>query len=367
MTHPRILIINPFGIGDVIFSTPLIETLKHSFSGSYIGYICNKRAYAVIRSNPDLKRIFIYEKDDYRAIWQRSKLECLKKIWDFLKEIKNEKFDTLIDLSLNYQYSLLLKFAGIKRRIGLNYRNRGRFLTDKINIDGFEDKHVIEYYLDILKLLNINSDDYVKKPRIYISKRDMLWAEDFLKDNGVKNGDLVIGVVPGCGASWGLDARYRRWDKRNFAKVCDEIMERYQAKIILFGDQKETGICSDVETHMKHKPILACGKTGLGDFFGLLNRCKLIVTNDGGPLHMAVGVGVKTVSIFGPVDENIYGPYPPSPDHIVISKKDIPCRPCYKKFKYIQCDNRKCLDSITTEDALNAVQILLSSEKGVRV
>ena len=50
----KILIVNPFGIGDVIFSTPLVEVLKARFSGSRIGYVCNARAYEVIKTNPFL-------------------------------------------------------------------------------------------------------------------------------------------------------------------------------------------------------------------------------------------------------------------------------------------------------------------------
>ncbi len=358
----KILIINPFGIGDVIFSTPLIEALKKNFPDSFIGYVCNKRVYEVIRSNPNLNKIYIYEKDDYRAVWQSSRLECIKRILSFLKSIKKGKFDLVVDLSLGYQFSLLLKVIGIRNRFGFNYRNRGRFLTRKIDIDGFSDKHVIEYYLDMLTLLNIDPVKYRAYPKIYLAERDSVWADDFLKTNGICEKDTVIGVIPGCGASWGHDAKYRRWDKTGFAAVCDSVIERYGAKVILFGDSKETDICEGVRKLMKHEVITACGKASLRDFLGLLNRCKLVITNDGGPLHMAVAIGVKTVSIFGPVDENIYGPYPVSSNHIVISKRDVPCRPCYRKFKYNMCENRLCLKGIEPSEVLEAVDVLLAGD-----
>jgi heptosyltransferase-2 len=358
----RILIVNPFGIGDVIFSAPLIEALKKSYPDSFIGYVCNKRAYEVIKSNPNLNRIFVYEKDDYRTLWQKSKMEFLRKILDFLKTLKRERFDVAIDLSLGYQYSFLLRSIGVKRRIGFNYRDRGRFLTDKIDIEGFTSKHVIEYYLDVLKLLGIDATKHRSRPKTYITERDTIWADDFLKNNGINEGDLVIGVIPGCGASWGIDARFRRWGRKEFSEVCDRLIDRYKAKVILLGDSNEVEICLDIQGMMRNKAIIACGKTSLRDFIGLLSRCNLIVTNDGGPLHMAVSMGVKTVSIFGPVDEAIYGPYPVSPDHIVISKENMPCRPCYKKFKYNLCEERTCLKNIRPEDILGAVDTLLSKE-----
>ena len=83
----KILITNPFGIGDVIFSTPLIEALKKYYPYSYIGYICNRRVSGLISTNPNLDKVFVYEKDEYRKIWRNSKIKCLIKIFSFLKSI----------------------------------------------------------------------------------------------------------------------------------------------------------------------------------------------------------------------------------------------------------------------------------------
>src|SRR3989338_1165696 len=217
----KILIVNPFGIGDVIFSTPLVEVLKARFSGSRIGYVCNARAYEVIKTNPFLEKIFVYEKDDYRVCWQIHKAECVRKIWRFLNSIRNEKFDLSIDLSLGYQYSMFLKFLGVKRRLGFNYRERGIFLTDRIDVDGFHDKHVIEYYLDLARLLGVDTAGCDIRPRVYINESERALLSDLLKKLNISGGELVIGIVPGCGASWGIDAKYRRWDRKNFAALAD--------------------------------------------------------------------------------------------------------------------------------------------------
>jgi len=149
----------------------------------------------------------------------------------------------------------------------------------------------------------------------------------------------------------------------NFAKVCEDISAKYGAKVILFGSASEKEICDDIVNSIKTKVIMACGKTRIGEFLALLERCNLIITNDGGPLHMAVAVGTKTISIFGPVDEKIYGPYPPDPNHIVLSVKDLPCRPCYQKFKYNTCDKRTCLSRITPADVMDAADIILGKNR----
>lgn len=361
MTSPRILIINPFGIGDVIFSTPLIQALKERYPESFIGYVCNRRAHEILKSDPSLNRVFIYEKDDYRCEWKRSRFVCFKKIVGFLLDVKKERFDIAIDLSLSYQYSLLSGLIGIRKRVGFNYRNRGRFLTDRIEISGFEKKHVAEYYLDVLSLLGLQAADC--KPgrlKVHLTQKDISWADSFLRCEGVRDDDTLIGVIPGCGASWGKDAVSRRWAREKFAQVCDRLIDLYGAKVVLLGDATEAEICGHVKKRMKHSPVMACGQTSLGGLLGIMKRCRLVVTNDGGPLHMAVGLGVKTVSIFGPVDEKIYGPYPKTSDHVIVSKTGMPCRPCYRKFKLNKCQDGTCLKAIEPEEVLAAVQKIIA-------
>jgi len=355
----KIVIVNPFGIGDFIFSTPLIEILKKSFPDLFLGYVCNRRVSELIATNPHLDKIFIYEKDEYRNAWRRSKTEWLRKISALLGSIRKERFDIAMDLSLNYQNSMLLKLLGVRRRIGLNYRNRNKFLTDRIDIEGFSDKHVIDYYLDVLKPLNIDVKRYEIIPRVYAADSDLEFADRLLSERGLVGGDIVIGMVPGCGESWGADAKYRRWDSENFARLADMLIEKYDAKIILLGNAHERDICSSIEKVMKNSVINYCGETSLGQFLGILKMCQLVITNDGGPLHMAIGLGVKTVSVFGPVDETVYGPYNDVSDHAVLSRKDLSCRPCYRKFKYKKCENRICLDSITVEEALTASEQMI--------
>ncbi len=355
----NILILNPFGIGDLLFSTPLIGILKKNFKDINISFVCNKRTLPILEGNPDINNIFVFEKDDFRALWRESKIKFLKFLFCYLMQLNRQKFDLVIDLSLGSKYGLYLKLIGIPKRIGFDYKNRGRFLTHKVKIDGFNDKHVIEYNLDLLRFLgieNIDPDD--KKMQMHLSSKDVEWAEKFLRDNDVKAGEKVFGIVPGCGASWGINAIYRRWEKSKFREVADRISENFGFRAIIFGDLSELDLCSSIYSEMKVKPIIACGKTNLKELAALFKRCELVISNDGGPLHIAVSQEAKTVSIFGPVDENVYGPYPKSPNHIVIKKK-LGCRPCYIKFKHKECVKKDCLDLITVDEVYDASEALI--------
>lgn len=359
----KVLIVNTFGIGDLLFSTPLINILKNSKEDIEISYICNKRAASILEGDEAVKNVFVFEKDDFRVLWAKSKIGFMKEFFSFLNKLKKKKFDIVFDLSLSPKYGYFLKLLGIPKRIGFDYKKRGKFLTHKISIDGFSDKHVVEYNCDLLKLIgieNIKPED--KKMRMLIFDKEIKWAEKFLKDNGLKNNELIFGVVPGCGVSWGQNAVYRRWDRSRFAELADKISENFGYKAIIFGDFNEIEIEKYISDNMKHKPILACGKTDLKELAALLRRCEFLVCNDGGIHHIAVSQDVPTISIFGPVDEKVYGPYPISPRNIVL-KKDLNCRPCYKRFKHKECKTKDCLNLIEVDDVYRVVESFIKGNK----
>ena len=353
----RILIINIFGIGDVLFTTPMIANIKKNIPDSFVGYICNKRVYPILEDNPKIDKIIIYEKDDFRALWKKSKVQCLKVFLGFFNEIKKERFDIVFDLSLNKYEGFFTWLLGIKERIGFNYKNRSPLLTTKINIKGYEDKHVVEHYLGLLEHANLKIG--AKRLEVFIREVESQWVKEILKEYSISPKDLLIALIPGGGASWGKDARYRRWPPERHAMLADKIIEKYKAKVILLGDQSEEKLGQKLIASMKHDPISLIGKTTLKQYLALLSRSDLVVVNDGGPLHMAVASGARTVSMIGTVDEKVYGPYPKDGHGIVT--KDIPCRPCYRYFHRADCDHISCLNTIEVQEVFEKAEKILSS------
>jgi len=354
-SHPpkKVLIINIFGIGDVLFTTPLISNLKANYPDLYIGYLCNRRTATILERNPKVDRTFIYERDEFNEVCQRSKIAFLKKFRQFLKEIKREQFDLVLDVSLSGMISFLTWWVGIKRRVGFDYRNRSVFLNKKIPLEGYENKHVVEYYLELLEELGLTAKE--KDLELTLNQRDEQWAEAFIVSNNVLSSkNPVIGLVPGGGASWGKDTSYKRWSAEKYAKLADKLIENFSAAIILMGDKSELELCARVSEAMSHRPVMVCGETTISQFAALARKCSLMIVNDGGPLHISVAAGARTVSIFGPVDEHVYGPYPQG-NHIVV-KKDLACRPCYRRFRKASCEHVSCLNQLTVEEVFKKIE-----------
>ena len=172
--------------------------------------------------------------------------------------------------------------------------------------------------------------------------------------------DTLVGIAAGAGASWGKDAGLKHWPAVKFARLADYIHAELGATVVLLGSENERPIADVITQMAQHKPVDLVGRTSLEELAAVMSYLRLLVTNDGGPLHLAAALKVKTVSIFGPVDSVVYGPYPSSPDHIVI-KNDIPCRPCYQNFRLPLCkQERECISGIEISVVFEAVRRLMS-------
>ncbi len=347
----KVLIINIFGIGDVLFSTPLISNIKAAFPDCFIGYICNKRAAPLLSANPKINKIFLYERDEFNRVYAQSKIAFLKKMTGILGEIRREKFDVVIDLSLNTHAQFLMWFLGIKTRIGFNYKNRSPLLNHPVKLEGYEGRHVVDYYLSLLDALGIPKKN--NRMELIINDSDKDWAAVKLSDFQIKKNDFLVAVVPGGGASWGKDANFKRWSTENYAQLADKMIEKFSAKVILLGDSFEEELCRRVMGAMHKSANIVCG-VSLGQFAAILSMCKLALVNDGGPLHVAVAVSTRTASIFGPVDERVYGPYPQG-RHIII-KKNLACQPCYRRFKLADCRHHNCLNSLSVNEVMTRLE-----------
>lgn len=356
----KILIINPFGIGDVLFTTPVIHTLIDAFSGVKIGYLCNSRTASILENNPYIDSIFVYERDKFEAVRKKSFFAWLRNIIAFLNQIKKGHFDVALDFSLNTQYGFFSWYAGIRERIGYDYKKRGRFLTKKINLLNYSEKHIVEYYADLLKYLGLRLEH--RSLELYLKEDDKRKAEQILsKKNNVREQGLLVGIIPAAGKSWRRDAYLKHWPPDNFAQLADKIIENYKAKIIIMGDFYEKEIAKKITENMHYRAMDISGTTTLGELAALINKMEIVITNDGGPLHIAVALGKKTISFFGPVDPKVYGPYPPDENRHIVLRKTLDCSPCYRNFRLIPCQrNRECLKTIDVKEACEAVNRLLS-------
>lgn len=351
----KILFINTFGIGDVLFTTPLITHLKTKWPQARIDYISNSRTAPVLEADEAITHVYVYDRDAFVAVQKKSQIAFVKKWRVFFDEIKSQKYDLIVDLSMGSQMGLLGKLAGVPMRIGYNYRGRGRHLTHPIDLKGFEVRHVASYHLDLLKILDIIPQEV--SMRFTVPQADQDWLDLWLNQTAIDATRPWVTLVPGGGASWGKSAGQKRWPAGKYAELADKIVANSGVQIILVGDQSEKELCEDVKAHMTHPAFNAAGQTTILQLAALMQRSQFSVLNDGGPLHIAVAAGAKTVSIFGPVDPQVYGPFPRQGHEVVT--KGLVCQPCYRRFRMSDCSHLSCLRDLNVDEVFEKVKVFL--------
>jgi heptosyltransferase II len=353
------LIINTFGIGDVLFSTPLIRNLSERFPQAKLYYLANRKTAGFMSKHPLIERVFVYERDEFVAAQKVSWLAALKAYSRFISEIRKEKIEAAIDLSLNTPFGFFALLSGIKDRFGLDYKKRGLFLTRKLPIEGFLSKHVAEYYLDVLKLMDIQPRAYPME--VYTDKESAAQADTFLKNNLISGHDLIIGIAPCGGDAFGKDADIKRWPAEKFSGLIERLVNDLKAKVFIFAGPKEKTEIGGIIGGLKNREgVFEFTGSTLTQTTALLEKCSLFIGNDTGPMRFADALRKKIVALFGPVDEKVYGPYPEDPGRAIVLKKDLPCRPCYGKFRLAPCKrDKECLKGISIDEVMAAVKKLL--------
>ncbi len=155
------------------------------------------------------------------------------------------------------------------------------------------------------------------------------------------------------GNSWsafipGARSAVREWGEENFAALAKRLQTEFPVKIVWFRDPgQESPVANDTQATFLSLP--------LRQFMGVLSKCKLLICNDSGPMHIATALGVPVVAIFGPTEPAWFGPLGPR-NHVVI-QAGFCCRPC---FDYCIFSQPYCLRTITVQSVFQATVEALS-------
>lgn len=353
----KALLIHPFGIGDALFVTPLIRTLKEN-GVEQIDLLLGSRTREIFQNNPNVHQIFEWDKSKPGNIPE--KIKRLTGLVRLFFKIWSEHYPVVFDFSPTGQYApLSLFFFWIRLRVGFNFKGKGFFLTHQVDLpDGFSGKPMVEYYLDLARLLNVEPSS--PKTEFFLGDHDQRSVQILLQRFGINHQLPVAAVAPGGGESWGQDARLKRWPVQNFAALIKKFSERQgiAGTILIFGSRKERNLGNELIPHIHgHAVFNLCGETSISETAGLLKKSLFLIANDSGLVHLAHALEVPVVSIFGPVDPQVYGPYPKSQKAVAVTHEGPACRPCYHRFRYqAACVGVECLNHLTPEHVFEHIE-----------
>ncbi len=336
--YKRILVSRTDRIGDVLLSTPVFEALRKKYPFAYIAALVSPYAQDIVRGNPFIDEVIIYDKDrEHKSI-----LSSLK----FALWLKAKKFDLALILHPINRMHLIAYFAGIKRRVGYD-RKLGVFLNDRIkHTKQFGAKHEMEYALDLVRHLGIESEGIL--PYMPISKDSQEKADQILINAGVGRDDKVLIIHPSASCPSKI------WPTERFAGVCDVLMEKYNFKVLVIASSKDYGLAEQVVKAMKHQAVNLAGKTSVGDLAALLKKSALFISNDSGPVHIAWVVGTPVIAIFGRGQKGLsplrWGP------------RGLPDRILHKQVGCIECLAHNCIKDFECLKSIDAAEVISAAD-----
>lgn len=349
----NILIRAPNWIGDAVLCLPALETVKTAFPEADIYVLSNPRVNPVFLNIPFIKNIIVYDTSGkHKGIYGKLNL---------IKEIRKYSFDMAILFQNAFEAAMIAFLAKIPIRTGYNRDLRGLLLTHPIRLSNeIRNRHQVFYYLNIIskgrgqgaggrgqnKGTVQQSAFKLPQPIIYLTDDEKAWARDFLKSKNIGN-RLIVGIAPG--ASYGPA---KRWIAERFAEAAKRLSHNYNADLVLFGGDEERNICSAVLNNLKG--INIAGEVDLRKAIAIMNMCKLFITNDSGPMHIAASLGLPTVAIFGSTDPKLTGPLG---NNVKVIKKECVCSPCFDRV--CKKGHYNCMYSITTDEVYEAAKNFL--------
>jgi len=337
----RILIVRTDRIGDVVLSTPVIKALRDHYPSSYIAIMVTPQTSELLQGNPYLDEVIILDKKDkHRGIRGMLKL---------IRQIRMRRFELAVILHSTNRVNLITYLAGIPTRIGYA-RKMGFLLTRKfpyVKMQGI--KHELEYNLDVLKLIGIESKERELFVPLHREAEERI--KNLLREKKISEQDKLILLHPAASCI------SKVWPKERFAELANRFIEELGVQIAVISDKKDKPIADWIVSCIRHPVVNFAGMLSLSETASLLKRASLFISNDSGPVHISSAVGTPVLSIFGRKQPGL-GPVRWGPvgkkDRFI--QKDVGCiqclaHNCVKKFA--------CLKAITVDDVFEVAKGML--------
>jgi heptosyltransferase-1 len=330
----KILIIKPSSLGDIIHALPFLKAVKDTFPESRVDWVISKNLKGIIEEHPLIDNLIIFDKDSWKSVKRLP--ETLSEISKLRQSLKSRHYDIVVDLQGLLRSGLIATSTRTTLKIGFaDAREGSKYLYDKrVTVNG--GLHAVDRYLEIAKAIGAR----VKKIEfpLYVDKT----AKEKIKAL-IGNINEYIVIVPS--ARWIT----KRWPAENFALLIKNI----SIPCVITGSKSEKMLTQKILNSASDNIINLCGKTDLKELTALIAGAKAVVSNDSGPMHIAVALGVPTVTIFGPTDPVKTGPYGWQTNrNFRVIRANVSCSPCRKK----RCKELICMHNVGVDVVYKALK-----------
>ena len=368
-TQPRrILVRGTNWLGDAVMTTPALLRLREQFPESHITLLAPEKLRDLWLHHPAANETISFAPGEG--------------VFSVGSTLRAGKYDLALVFPNSPRSAIETWFAGIPQRIGYARPWRNFFLTNAIATragsvkmqkrsvaeikalirgTGFQPvnhsntgqrpvppstAHQIHEYLHLVAALGADSEPL--PPQLVVNPDEIEATKKKFGLDVIRR--PIFGLNPG--AEYGPA---KRWPVEKFIAAARDIQNRTSCTWLTFGSQADAALAHRIASAIASPPYAIwnlAGKTGLRELMVLLKLCRVLLTNDSGPMHVAAALGTPVVVPFGSTSPELTGPgLPGDPRHRLL-KSDAPCSPCFLR----ECPiDFRCLNGITVERVVEAV------------
>jgi len=351
----KILLIKLSAVGDVVHTIPVLNKLRRRYPAARLDWLINPAIAKLLRQHSAITNIIEFAREQWSSPWRLAPYVSYAQL---AATLRGNRYDLVVDMHGQFRTAILTLATGAPVRIGFD-RPRARVwdasprempqqarkhawqgaregswlaYTHHIPVPTL-DRHAVDRYLDVGPILGLDEDPADFSFPISLDANSRL--ESLLHRRGVGGGAIVT-IAPGT--VW----ETKHWGSDKFAEVARHFIGKSFA-VVLIGSHSERTVCEQV-AKLAPGTVNLAGMTALDELAALIRRSTIAVTNDSGPMHLAVALNRPVVSIFGPTDPVWIGPYQRAD---AVLKAALPCSPCYLR-RLDQCrHDHACMEKVS--------------------
>ncbi len=344
ITPQRILIIKLSSLGDIVHALPAVAVLRQRFPHARLTWMVKEIWAPILEGNPDIDDIL-----SVNVSWQN---------WpNIFRTLRRGQFDLVVDFQGLFRSGIWGVMTGARTRVGFARAREGAtwFYTHQVPLPETKpstwrllEVHAVDRNLAITTFLGGHSSNPVF--HLPQSSTDRLAIDTMLQGANVQDHDHLIALAP-----WTRSVM-KSWPFKRFVDLAIELVQCPNVRVVLLGGPSEISAAREFARLVPQGLINLVGRLSLPQLPSLLRRMHLLIGNDSAPLHLAAGVGIPVLAIFGPTHPKATGPY--SLNNHVIVRTELPCSPCGART----CRNPnylECMESISLEALLREVKVIV--------
>jgi lipopolysaccharide heptosyltransferase I len=368
----KILLIKLSAVGDVVHTIPVLNKLRRRYPAAQLDWLLTPAIAELLRHNPAISNVIEFAREDWSAPW----LAPFVSYGRLALELRRTGYDLVVDMHGQLRTAIFALATGAPVRIGFD-RPRARVwdasprkfskearkhawqgaregswiaYTHHIAVPSL-DVHAVDRYLSVGPLLGLAEgppDFSFPIPPAANAQIDAL-----LRRHGIGGSGLVT-MAPGT--IW----ETKHWGSDKFAEVARHFLRKGFA-VALMGTRRERAVCEEV-ARLAPGAVNVAGETTLTELAALIRRSAISVTNDSGPMHLAVALDRPVVvSVFGPTDPVWIGPY--GHDNAVLRSGE-PCSPCFLR-QLSRCHyGHACMHNVSAAAVIERAESILHNQAG---